>query len=345
MMKKSIIAKSCSILTLIGVCLLLAVPVQAKTFRLVCQNVNAIDHPGYIVIEQLAKDVKKMTNGKLIIEQIPPGGMVKSPQTLSATGQGAVDMSITYGTYHGGDLPVGAASFALPGDPRDIWEMYNFYYEHGALDFLREQYATRNVYYLAPAVWPGYAMISKKPVSSLEDMKALKIRAAGTMARMLGNVGVGTTFIPFAEIYQGMARGTIDATISGSHAENHLQSLQEVAGYLVTQDFSSAQTLEILVNKSQWDAMPEEMQVAFETAAQKAALHFTRMFMGMTKTAMQDMEEAGVKTISLSDKAIQEIREASYATWDEIAEKDEATARYMEMVYENLEYEGYNIER
>lgn len=320
-------------------------PVQAQeTFKLTCQNVNAMDHPGFQVIEQLKEDVKTLTDGKLVINQIPPGGMVKSPQTLASTGQGAIDMTVTYGCYHGGDLPVAAASFALPGDPREVWEMYNFYYEDGGLDFLREQYKTRNVYYLAPAVWPGYAMMSTKKVEDLEDIKDLKVRAAGTMAKMLGNLGVGTTFIPFAEIYQAMSRGTIDATISGSHAENYLQNLQEVADYMVEPDFSSAQTMEILVNLDQWKAMPEEMQVAFETAAQKASLHYTRKFMGMTKTATQEMQEAGCELITLPDSAMQEVREASYETWEEIASEDKATAKFIEMVKEDIAEEGYSIE-
>ncbi|MDZ7762027.1 MAG: TRAP transporter substrate-binding protein DctP [Desulfovermiculus sp.] len=327
---------------LAGVIALAAAPVQAeKTFKLTCQNVNAMDHPGFKVIDQLIEDVKVLTDGKLVINQIPPGGMVKSPQTLAATGQGAIDMTITYGCYHGGDLPVAAASFALPGDPREVWEMYNFYYNDGGLDFLREQYKTRNVYYLAPGVWPGYAMMSKKKVENLEDIKKLKVRAAGTMAKMLSNVGVGTTFIPFAEIYQAMSRGTIDATVSGSHAENYLQNLQEVAEYMVEPDFSSAQTMEILVNLDQWNAMPEKMQVAFETAAQKAVLHYTRMFMQMTKTATQDMQEAGCELITLPESTMLEIREASYETWEEIASKDKATAQFIDMVKKDIAEEGY----
>ena len=321
---------------------LMAGPVQAeKTFKLTCQNVNAMDHPGYMVLDQLIEDVKTLTDGKLVINQIPPGGMVKSPQTLSATGQGAIDMAITYGCYHGGDLPVGAASFALPGDPRDVWELYNFYYEDGALDFLREQYKTRNVYYLAPAVWPGYAMMSKKKVETLDDIKKLKVRASGTMAKMLHKVGVGTTFIPFAEIYQAMSRGTIDATVSGSHAENYLQNLQEVASYMVEPDFSSAQTMEILVNLDKWNAMPEKMQVAFKTAAQKASLHYTRIFMNMTKTATQDMKAEGCELVTLSDQTMEDIRQASYETWEEIASKDKATAEFIDMVEEDIAEEGY----
>lgn len=319
--------------------------VQAqKTFELTCQNVNAMNHPGYKVIEQLAQDVSDMTNGRLKINQIAPGGMVESPQTFSATARGAIDMAITYGCYHGGDLKVAQASFAIPGDPRNVWELYDFYYNEGGLDFLRKHYSKKNVHYLAAGVWPGYSMMSKEKVRTIEDIKNLKVRAAGTMADMLTQLGVGTTFIPFAEIYQAMARGTIDATISGSHAENYLQSLYEVADYMVVPSFSSAQTLEILVNKDTWDAMPKKMQIAFETAAQKACFHFTRKFMIMTKTANDKMKDAGVEKVKLTDKTLQKIREASYKTWDNMAENNEATTKFFNMVREHLKSQGYAVE-
>ncbi len=314
---------------------------EARTYTFTCQNVNAMNHPGYYVIAEMIEDLKKMSNGKLIINQIPPGGLVQSTQTFESTASGAIDMAITYGAYHGGILPVAAASFALPGDPRGIWDMYNFYYKEGGLDFLREHYGKKNVYYLAPMVWPGYAMMSKREVKTFEDVKKLKVRAVGTMAQVLHNLGVGTTFIPFAEIYVAMSRGAIDATVSGSHAENFLQDLHEVAKYMVTPDFSSAQTLEVLVNQKKFKAMPEELQVMFETAAQKAALHFTRIFMEEEQSAVLKMQAAGAQLITLADDSVEALRQASYDAWDAIAEKDQPTKEFMEMVKQNLQKLGY----
>lgn len=315
--------------------------VQAKTYRFTCQNVNAMEHPGWKVIAEMADDLKTMSQGQIIIDQVAPGGLVKSPQTFESTGSGAVDMSITYGCYHGGICPVAATSFALPGDPRGMWETLNFYYDEGGLDFLREQYAKHGVYYAGAMVWPGYAMFSKKKVKTLDNIRDLKVRAAGTMAKMLHNMGVSTTFIPFAEIYVAMSRGAIDATVSGSHAENYLQDLQEVGKYMVYPDFSGVQTLEVLVNKAKFDSMPEHLQVMFETAVRKASLDFTRKFMKLTKTAEKDMLAAGVEKIVLSQSTVDEIKKAADDIWAKVAEKDEFSAQYIEMVKKNLKELGY----
>ena len=315
--------------------------VQAKTFRFTCQNVNAMEHPGWQVIAQMAEDLKVMSQGQIMIDQIAPGGLVKSPQTFEATGSGAIDMAITYGAYHGGILPVAAASFALPGDPRDMWETLNFYYDEGGLDFLRTHYAKHGVYYAGAMVWPGYAMFSRKQVESLDDIRNLKVRAAGTMATMLHKMGVSTTFIPFAEIYVAMSRGAIDATVSGSHAENYLQNLHEVGKYMVVPDFSGVQTLEVLVNKAKFDSMPDHFKTMFEAAVQKASLNFTRTFMQMEKNAETDMLAAGVHKVVLPQATVDEIKTAAEDIWNEIAKKDEATAQYIDMLKKNLTKLGY----
>jgi TRAP-type mannitol/chloroaromatic compound transport system substrate-binding protein len=250
-------------------------------------------------------------------------------------------MAITYGAYHGGIVPVAATSFALPGDPRDMWETLNFYYEEGGLDFLRTQYAKHGVYYAGAMVWPGYGMFSRKKVESLEDIRNLKVRAAGTMATMLHRMGVSTTFIPFAEIYVAMSRGAIDATVSGSHAENYLQNLHEVGKFMVVPDFSGVQTLEVLVNKGKFDSMPEHLQAMFETAIHRASLDFTRTFMQMEKRAETDMLSAGVTKVELPQATVDEIKKAADAIWDEVGEKDEFSAQYIEMIRTHLKKLGY----
>jgi TRAP-type transport system periplasmic protein len=314
---------------------------QAKTFQYTCQNVNAMEHPGWKVIAQLADDLKVMSQGQIVVDQIAPGGLVQSPQTFEATGSGAIDMAITYGAYHGGVLPVAATSFALPGDPRDMWETLNFYYDEGGLDFLRTHYAKHGVHYAGAMVWPGYAMFSRKKVENIDDIRKLKVRAVGTMATMLHGMGVSTTFIPFSEIYVAMSRGAIDATVSGSHAENFLQNLHEVGKFMVVPDFSGVQTLEVLVNKAKFDSMPEPLRVMFETAIHKASLDFTRSFMQMEKQAETDMLKAGVEKVVLPESTMDEIKKATSAVWDEVAEKDEASAQYIEMLRNNLKNLGY----
>lgn len=127
--------------------------VQAKTFRFTCQNVNAMEHPGWQVIARMAEDLKLMSQGQILIDQVGPGGLVKSPQTFEATGSGAIDMAITYGAYHGGIVPVAATSFALPGDPRDMWETLNFYYEEGGWIFCGP--SMPNTGYIMPGPWSG----------------------------------------------------------------------------------------------------------------------------------------------------------------------------------------------
>jgi TRAP-type mannitol/chloroaromatic compound transport system substrate-binding protein len=138
-----------------------------------------------------------------------------------------------------------------------------------------------------------------------------------------------------------MSRGAIDATVSGSHAENYLQNLHEVGKFMVVPDFSGVQTLEVLVNKGKFDSMPEHLQAMFETAIHRASLDFTRTFMQMEKRAETDMLSAGVTKVELPQNTVDEIKKAADAIWDEVGEKDEFSAQYIEMIRNHLEKLGY----
>ncbi len=118
-------------------------------------------------------------------------------------------MGTTCSCYHGGILPVAATAFALPGDPRGVSEIKDFIYQDEVMDFFRDSYASKNVYYGAPLVMDGYTIVSKKPINTWEDLKSLKVRASGSIARTLQKMNIPTVFIPFSEIYVALSRGTI----------------------------------------------------------------------------------------------------------------------------------------
>jgi hypothetical protein len=56
------------------------------------------------------------------------------------------------------------------------------------------------------------------------------------------------------------------------------------------------------------------------------------------------MQAAGAQLLTLADDSVQALRQASYDAWDSIAEKDQPTKEFMEMVKKNLEKLGYTSE-
>ncbi|MFT5729237.1 MAG: TRAP-type mannitol/chloroaromatic compound transport system substrate-binding protein [Desulforhopalus sp.] len=315
----------------------------AKTYKLTMQNMFSLNHPITGAMNQLAKDVEERSDGQIKIRVLPSGALVKGPSIFESVGMGSIDMGTTCSTYHGGILPVGATAFALPGDPRGVKEIMDFIYQDETMTFLRSAYATQNVFYGAPLVMDGYTIVSKNPINSWDDLKKMKVRASGTIAKTLQKMKIPTVFIPFSEIYVALSRGTIDAEISGNHAESFLGKTFEVAKYQTVPYISGAQNCEVIANQDRVNELPEDLQIILKKALRDSSLNVVKAFDAETKKAMDTMTAQGTEFIELPADVMERWTKTAIQLWDEELAKDELSAEYIVLVKKHLKSLGYEL--
>lgn len=315
----------------------------AKTYKFTMQNMFSLNHPITGAMNQMAEDVKKQSNGQINIRVLPSGALVKGPSIFESVGMGSIDMGTTCSTYHGGILPVAATAFALPGDPRGVAEIMDFIYQDETMTFLRDSYATQNVFYGAPLVMDGYTIVSKNPINSWEDLKKMKVRASGTIAKTLQKMKIPTVFIPFSEIYVALSRGTIDAEISGNHAESYLGKTFEVAKFQTTPYISGAQNCEVIANQDRFNELPADLQVIFEKALRDSSLNVVKLFDAENKVVMDKMKAQGTQFIELPADVMERWTKTAIAMWDDELTKDKLSAEYIVLVKNHLKKLGYDL--
>ena len=54
---------------------------SAKVYKLTLQNMFSMNHPVSYGLEKMAKDLKAMTEGQIEIQAVPPGALVKAPES------------------------------------------------------------------------------------------------------------------------------------------------------------------------------------------------------------------------------------------------------------------------
>jgi TRAP-type C4-dicarboxylate transport system substrate-binding protein len=315
----------------------------AKTYKFTMQNMFSLNHPITVAMNQLAADVKKKSDGQIVIQVLPAGALVKGPSIFESVGMGSIDMGTTCSCYHGGILPVAATAFALPGDPRGVSEIMDFIYKDEVKTFLRDSYATQNVFYGAPLVMDGYTIVSKKPINTWDDLKKMKVRASGSIAKTLRKMDIPTVFIPFSEIYVALSRGTIDAEISGNHVESFLGKTYEVAKYQTVPYISGAQNCEVVTNQDRWNELPENLQVIFEQALRDSSLNVVKAFEEKNKEVMDKMTAAGAEFIELPKDVMDRWIKTAVKMWDEELTKDKLSAEYIALVKKDLKSLGYDL--
>lgn len=313
------------------------------TYKFTMQNMFSLNHPISIAVEKMGKDLKAESNGQIDIQILPSGALVGGPNIFESVGNGAINMGTTCSCYHDGILPVAATAFALPGDPRGVDQIRDFIYQDEVLKFYRDAYAKVNVFYAAPMVMDGYTIVSKKPIQTWDDLKKLKVRASGTIAKTFQKMGIPTIFIPFSEIYVALSRGTIDAEISGSHTESFLAGTYEVAKFQTIPDISGAQNCEIIINLDSWNELPDNLKAIFEKNLKSCSTHVAELFAAENSSVRAKMEAKGTQYIELPKDVVQKWIATAVSMWDEELSKDPLSAQYIQLVKKDLKNRGYDL--
>ncbi len=182
------------------------------------------------VFEPWAKKVNEASNGELNIQVISGPTLANPANVWERTVSGVTE--IGFGIHGAVGLPfpkttVTSVPFVvddLTAGSVGLWRLY----EKG---LIADEY--KDVKVLALVVTPGSLIASKKQVTSLEDMKGLKVRAANKIvANIISALGGAPISVPAPETYQALQRGVVTASVAGWVLVNNFKFYEVVNYYL-----------------------------------------------------------------------------------------------------------------
>ena len=186
-----------------------------------------------------AKKVNEMAGGRLKIEVLPAGAVVKAFDLLDAVSKGTLDgghgvVAYWYGKNTALALWGSGPSFGMDPNMLLAWHYYG-----GGKELQEEIYKSLNLdvvsflYGPMPTQPLGWF---KKPVAKAEDMKGLKFRTVGLSIDIFTGLGAAVNALPGAEIVPALDRGLLDA------AEFNNASSDRVLGFPdVVEDLHAAE--------------------------------------------------------------------------------------------------------
>ena len=145
------------------------------------------------------------------------------------------------------------------------------------------------------------SLYTKKPVSSLADLKGMKIRVqqSDLFVSMIEALGANPTPMPMGEVYTSLKTGLVDA------AENNFPSYESAHHYEVAKFYSLTEhtmTPEILIfSKRQWDKLPPDDQKILREAARESVPYMRKLWDEREQKSRAVVEKAGSQ-ISQVDK-------------------------------------------
>jgi TRAP-type mannitol/chloroaromatic compound transport system substrate-binding protein len=265
-----------------------------------------------------AKKVNEMSGGRLKIEVLPAGAVVKAFELLDAVSKGTLDgghgvVAYWYGKNSAVALWGSGPAFGM--DPNMVLAWHNY---GGGKALLDEIYKGLNLdvqsFLYGPMPTQPFGWF-KKPVTKADDMKGVKFRTVGLAVDIYKELGAAVNPLPGAEIVPALDRGLLDAAEFNNASSDKLLGFPDVAKNCMLQSFhQSSEQFEILFNKKRYDALPGELKSIIDYAVQAASADMSWKAIDRYSTDYGEMQKAGVKFWKTPDAILR----AQLAAWDKV---------------------------
>ncbi|HMR33878.1 MAG TPA: TRAP transporter substrate-binding protein [Geminicoccaceae bacterium] len=295
--------------------------------------------------------VNKMAGGRLRIEYLVAGAVVKPFSVMDAVHDGVLDgghhvtvywygkhkAASLFGTgpYFGWNAAQGLAWIHKGGGKELYNELVNDILQLDVVGFFAMPMPTQ------PLGW-----FKNKPEGP-DDLKGLKYRTVGLAADLFQQMGLSVAQLPGGEILPAMERGVIDAFEFNNPTSDKRFGAQDVAkNYMLGSYHQATEYFEIIFNKTKFASLPAEHQAILEFAAEAAST--SNLAMGLDNysrdlTVLQQEHGVGVH------RTAESILAGQLAAWDVLL-ADLATDPFFAKVLESQKewvkrvvfYELYN---
>ena len=274
------------------------------------------------VSEPWMKMVEEESNGKVRIKSYPGGTLVGAKDGFKATIAGIVDFVPAYTMYQAGsfqlthvlDLPFAFPSSAVACKVAE--ELYPKYF--------KKEYEKMGVYLANYNANGAYNLFTKKPVSTLEALKGMKIRATGgTSSKIMKALGAVPVNVTANEAYEAFQRGMVDGVIFYDTGAVSYR-VHELAKYETELKLSTPAN-SWAFNRKTFDNLPPEVKrFMYNMMRRLSQMYGTQYDYQDALVRKQDILAKGIEVIKLPPKEMAKWKAAVESLWEEFIKENEA---------------------
>jgi TRAP-type mannitol/chloroaromatic compound transport system substrate-binding protein len=270
----------------------------------------------------LANRVAALTDGAFEIKPYAGGEIVPPLGVLEAAQNGTVEAGFTAGFYYLGKNSALMFDTGVPFgmSPRQHNAWMN---QGGGLDITRELYAEFNTINF-PAGNSGAQMGGwyRKPIDTLDDIKGLRIRAAGLVGSVFAELGAVPQSIPGSDLYPAMERGALDAVEFVGPYDDERLGFQKVAKYYYAPGvLELGASITMIANMDAYNDLPPAFQAALQSACAEANTEMLTRYDALNIEALRRLIGGGVELRTWSDDIMLAMKAASEKLLDEESAK------------------------
>ncbi len=269
---------------------------------------------------QYVDRVEKMSGGRLKIDLLPAGAVVKAFQVMDAVNDGLLDAAHTVPVYWYGKNKAASLFGTGPVFGGSATTMLAWYSTGGGKELYRE--LTQDNMRLNVYGFLGFPMFAqpfgwfKEPITKASQVEGFKYRTVGLAADLMQKMGMSVAQLPGGEIVPAMERGVIDAFEFNNPSSDKRFGAQDVAKYYYLSSYHQAsESFEFLFNKDFFDDLDDDLQAILQYGVEAASTANTASAMDNYSKDLQTLQTKDGVNVERTSK---EILSAQLKAWDEI---------------------------
>jgi TRAP-type C4-dicarboxylate transport system substrate-binding protein len=282
-------------------CVLCSPALGADVIKLKSANYLPQPHKMSLLGQQFCDEVNKRLAGKVEITYYPGGTLLSPDKMFTGVTQGIADMGTSHIAYTRGRFPV-MEVFEMPLGFPSGWvasKVANDFFDK----YKPAEWNGVQVLYLTMS-GPLVVQTIKKPVNTLEDMKGLKIRAAGAMADVIKALGAAPVPMPMPDVYEALRREVLEGTVLDLSVLRQWKHA-EVEKYVTANwQLGTGYTFFFVMNKAKWDSLPPDAQKVFSEVAAEISDLNAKQWNDLDIDSRDFFKSQGGQVLELSDAEV-----------------------------------------
>lgn len=259
--------------------------------------------PGSIIDQWFADEIKKRTNGTLVIRIFWENGLGEPRDNLSLISRGVLDMAAMSPGYFSDIMPLTAAPNSIPMAMDNVCQASRIMSAMvDQIPALTRESDALGIKLLFFHVLNPYYLISRTPIQRLADIKGKRIRTWGRELPQLVKAAQAkpiTLFLP--DVYPAMEKGIIDACPFSLDLMVAYR-LYEVASHVTEVILWEGPSWGIWISNAAWGKLSAGMKEILVKTAQEAREKELALVIQAEKRAKKQLREKGIRFHSFPEE-------------------------------------------
>jgi len=225
--------------------------------------------------QEFVTRVNEMSGGRVRIDYLVGGAVVKSFEVMDAVSKGVLDAGHTVPVYWYNKSKVASLFGSGPINGCDAQQTLAWIYRGGGLELYKELLTSLNLnvvgFFALPMPTQPLGWF-KKPITDASQLKGLKYRTVGLAANLFEQMGAKVTQLSGGEIMPALDRGVIDAfEFNNPTSDSRFGAQDVIKNYEMGSFHQAMEFFEIIINKKKWDAMGPDLQAIWRYSVEAAS--------------------------------------------------------------------------